>query len=78
MPELDVIIHRVGDPPVMGGGLAGIEEAEIEKAVVIQGGMMSGAPAVAFVIRLPDGGLAFAQTSAAILDAVVGAAKGVA
>ncbi len=75
MPELDVVIHRIGDPPVMD--IPGMVESAIEKAVVIQGGMSSGKPAVGFLIRLPDGGLTFVQTSAALLDMVVAAARGV-
>ena len=75
MPELDVIIHRVGDPSVVHE--PDVRESTIEKAVVIEAGMASGKPAVGFLIRLPDGGLTFVQTSAALLDMVCAAARGV-
>lgn len=77
MTMLHIAIMRKGDPPPLeGADLAQWHSTVVDTAMVLEGGMRSGAPSVAFTMPLPDGKFVFAETTLALLIMFMSAARG--
>lgn len=56
MPSVDLLFHKTGDPPVIPDVNCVLHDRSGKwTAVVIEGGMGSGNPSVALVIKTPQG-----------------------
>lgn len=81
MPSVTIKIGRKNDteplfPPGEGETLIDVGDQPIEVGI-LEHGMTSGATAVTFIVRLPDGkSRVFFQTSAALFRQILGALDG--
>lgn len=77
MTMLDIKILRVGDAAPMDGiDPSTVIEARVDTAYLIESGMQSGRPSVAFTMTLPDGRIVFAETTLRLLNGLMHAAHG--
>lgn len=53
-----------------------IVTGEIQRFVILDGGMASGKPSCAWLVELPAGGLVYAQLSVAMFQKIAGAVRG--
>jgi len=69
------IVDRGDEPPfpVLPGPL---QKCKLDRAALLQGGMASGKPSVAFIVDLPAGGVAFIETSLANFEMMAAAFRG--
>jgi hypothetical protein len=75
MIPLTIGIHELGDPPLFKE-LAPAEEGDLTHAAILQHGTVGGKTTVSFIIQMPDGKRVMAQTTALLLENVLGAIKG--
>jgi hypothetical protein len=79
MPALDIKIWRKSEKDVAWPDIDEknyVEELTLERAVILEKGMGSGATSVMFLARDQAGGYYPIQTSAAIIDGLHGAIRG--
>jgi hypothetical protein len=79
MPSLDIIIRTLKDTEPAFDHLIDNDymgEAQLIAASILEGGMASGKTSIGFLIKLPDGNCAIAQTSAEIINMLYVALQG--
>jgi hypothetical protein len=75
MIPVTIGIHELGDPPLFKE-LGPVQEGDLTHAAILQHGTVSGKTTVTFIIQMPDGKRVMAQTTARLLENVLGAVKG--
>ena len=77
MPEIAITIVGHGDGPPWEDVAARVKvKTTVDRAAVLQGGMVTGRTSIALLVPLDDGTFAVAETSAALLRGVVAAIDG--
>lgn len=78
MPHLEIKVHRHNDPDPIFGELAESTDGEMELhgAAILESGMRSGKTSVSFFVKDEKGKYHIVQTSAGIIEMLMGAIKG--